>query len=478
MGVSIETLPIEYAPNTYPCNLFASHSPTEITLRRKDYEGVFVTDNGSGFCRLTFAPIPYPAGFVESVSVGEKIFFQDSYYSGIATVTFVNAPGELDVDIPYQADGTCFVNMFDQRKNFRAIVTARKFEILSGDYLSNGFSIQCYPDQSGKIYFEASTLLRNLVSCDDSFFYDQLNYADKEKSGWVELKIYSDWDGLSESILDNQATLTTIYAAMQPGNKGGSNMVRFFTVDTDSGSTKYLTNFKRPKYFIGFPFDLSFYYSLGLLLSGGLQKTETIILQDGSTGATTDFPLLFSERFYLNRLMMSGGYGTAAKSVKVQMNHFSLTSVAQENTLEEIFVDLEHCIPRNPIYLRWINTLGGWDYWCFGGTQEREIEWKAGEVFSKYFGAIESQTSTGKFVGKSAVPSLKIGSEQLTTEQIEGIENLIYSPEVQMYYLLPDNLPGWKTVRVNRSDYKRKTRNKRHSIELTIQLLDINIQTQ
>lgn len=145
-------------------------------------------------------------------------------------------------------------------------------------------------------------------------------------------------------------------------------------------------------------------------------------------------------------------------------------------------IKIAQCIPRNPVYLKWVGTNGNWNYWLFGVNQIRGINITSGGLFAKFIEDLSLQDSDSKFITKNAVPEMLLAAENLDNDDITGLETLLYSPQVMMLLNpLTWSVIGerWQTVKVVPAKFKiKETRSNVHSIELTIQLIEINIQSQ
>jgi len=145
-------------------------------------------------------------------------------------------------------------------------------------------------------------------------------------------------------------------------------------------------------------------------------------------------------------------------------------------------IKIVSCIPRNPLYLKWVGTNGAWNYWLFSVNQIKGMNVTSGGLFSKYIEDLALQDSDSKFITKNAVPEMLLGAEGLDDDDILGLTTLLYSPQVMML-MNPTtwsvNGEVWQMVKVVPAKFKtEETRSNVHSIELTIQLIEINIQSQ
>ena len=146
----------------------------------------------------------------------------------------------------------------------------------------------------------------------------------------------------------------------------------------------------------------------------------------------------------------------------------------------------------NAVYLKWINTNGGWDYWCFSFAQDEAVQVQVGQQFSKFFlptadGFPNIGREEKNFLTKKATPTLTLGADGLDAFDKAGLQNLLYSPKVVMLQNLedwdtessPTNNPQWLTVLVEPGTFKfGKTNESKFSLQLTIQLTEVEIQNQ
>lgn len=138
-------------------------------------------------------------------------------------------------------------------------------------------------------------------------------------------------------------------------------------------------------------------------------------------------------------------------------------------------IKVNHCIPDNPVMLRWLNTLGGWEHWLFGTTQTEGLN-TSFEDYAVSNLNIETATSTSeKFISK-AIDSLVLGADNLTRNQILGLKTILYSPKVEI--LKSASVPYiWHTVIVQSGSFNIfETYSNRGEIEFTIELPEIQIQ--
>ncbi len=145
-------------------------------------------------------------------------------------------------------------------------------------------------------------------------------------------------------------------------------------------------------------------------------------------------------------------------------------------------IDIERCIPPNPVYLRWLNTLGGWTSWLFGTRQIVTYDVDGKELFTKNITELENMNGLDEWVGKEAEKVLKLGYENLPTNKVELIKGILYSPKVyQVEWDTTVNPPLIKrtVVRVKPGSFSIiDTGDNRHDLEIQIIYPRLFIQQQ
>lgn len=93
-----------------------------------------------------------------------------------------------------------------------------------------------------------------------------------------------------------------------------------------------------------------------------------------------------------------------------------------------------------PIYLCWINSLGGVSYWLFSKQHTESTKTRAGTTYVKNISDLETAKGNLDIVGKDSVHSFKVGA-RLKEEDMDGITGLYESPKV-MRLMNPET---WQT---------------------------------
>lgn len=135
--------------------------------------------------------------------------------------------------------------------------------------------------------------------------------------------------------------------------------------------------------------------------------------------------------------------------------------------------------PCNPVALYWLNKLGGWDMWVFGGTQTEGIEVSNGEAFEKFIADLAGEIGRKKYISKTEVPKIVLGYECLSTADVRGIKGILSSIKVLMLTSGVNVLPPvFMEVNVDPGSFKIiETENDFHNLEFTIELPELFIQS-
>ena len=64
---------------------------------------------------------------------------------------------------------------------------------------------------------------------------------------------------------------------------------------------------------------------------------------------------------------------------------------------------------KNPVYLMWKNSLGGWDFWLFDNKSENTIKTKAGELYDIYNEDIEREVARTKVLQNRQLKNVVVG---------------------------------------------------------------------
>jgi hypothetical protein len=134
-----------------------------------------------------------------------------------------------------------------------------------------------------------------------------------------------------------------------------------------------------------------------------------------------------------------------------------------------------------PVYVNWLNTLGGRDYWLFHQKQKTGLDVKSLGQVEPYTPDIQNAQGYIKDLGRTAVPRLTVGA-YVRSEDVDAIKGILYSPNVVLL-ANPDTWQEegckWRTIFPDQGSFKLyDTDQTAHTIEISFDLPAINTQIQ
>lgn len=93
-----------------------------------------------------------------------------------------------------------------------------------------------------------------------------------------------------------------------------------------------------------------------------------------------------------------------------------------------------------PLYLVWLNKLGGYDQWLFFKSHKKLTKTKQENMYIKYVPDLETSLGQQDITGKSAAPEIQFGA-YVHEDDMDGMTSLYESPKV----LLLTNPETWQT---------------------------------
>ena len=134
-------------------------------------------------------------------------------------------------------------------------------------------------------------------------------------------------------------------------------------------------------------------------------------------------------------------------------------------TIKRKYIDT-CCIPQQPFYVRWVNTLGGRDYWMFSYRQYESNSIAERKEFIPYADTSEvsSFTKTLSLKGKQTITA---GAGNLNSNEHDALKDIIYSPRVEYYN---EELMSWIEVRIDDVELSNDSRSFVHGLSLNFLL--------
>ena len=297
-----------------------NHSVT-FEMRRQDFQGAF-TFNSTDQTITFFVSAP---GFGASEAVaGDVVFMENTRMYGDLTVIQNNGTNllcSLNVGVFDNLAHTIgFINLYS-RENYYAITE------VYGVNESNTYDLigttKNRPDGRGRFNVDVSSFIKNIVSYEDNFKYNTINQKDGSLGSPFNIKYSENWKG-SEGALTALTDVNKRYgvnAAKQIQDLYGQNMGEYVPYFIDNTTpvplSKFLSDFKEPTYFPGFPFSLSFIYSEGIATLASYRDQQGFDINNVEVFSALGAPLDNSQSEEVNRLMINESIGSDVDSCLV-----------------------------------------------------------------------------------------------------------------------------------------------------------------
>lgn len=504
----------------------AAFNPVIFTYQRKDFEVSAITaDTLTGNAVITvncdITPIAdaitaYNKAVANAEMLGVVlintnpvyIYLNAGNYNGVFNVISAVGANQLLLNTPFTSVATGFVNINLLRPFYQVRTQITYSDPLTGQ--ANTIISTNRPDGTGLVKADLSNFLQSLLRAKDDSNFTEINYRDSNLSASYQVAYAEYWDG---KLSGNQA-LTYIpvahpyyvlYAAKQLGETYGGNLaayVPFKNVTDSSLLAKWVTDFSEPAYSNGYPFDIGFIYSddlLGLQLFcqltpldinrkpiGNSPQSSYILNEDGSWLLNQDSSKLIIAKqsivntplpaqLGLNRLRIDDIFDD-------NVHYFTLALAYADGDTNHIVtqtqtVRVDDAVDEQSVYLRWIGLKGSWNYYHFVFNQEISLDVQNATIIKNYVSDWANQNSIEEVISKSAGQKMKVMAEDLSVQDIKGLQAIKYSPKVQM--LVNKNPVKWQTVVLNTATFSEyETQNGQAPFSVTFNLPSINIQTQ
>lgn len=459
------------------CKYNCAHQPYIFKVRRQDAGVSSFTDEGSGIIRIE---VPDTTGML----TGDSVFIQISSvtsgvdYSSVYTVTTVVDGTHFEFlfagsfgDIASMS----YVNYLTQYKNYY-IRTNVQNENNNG---SLG-KLRHTPAPSGFVAINIEAIVKTQCKFNNTFKYNVINWRDVSLGGGIYTVEFTEVYDNEDAGGTSSKTWMYANAVKQIQEKYGTNLMDFYPsldLALTANKPKFMSDFVRPTYFVGYPFDLTFIkwndddtpwnrWHTNLDINGGTISDSTVGLESGQ---------------YIHRLMLDEDV-PGTKKITV-----AITDEEEEQLTELKEIKVNNNCQQNPIYLCWLGKRGGINYWLFNKTQTKGKQVLNAMEFSKNTENIETEIGAQEFYSKDITPQYILGAT-VKKEDLDGISTMLDSVSVLML-TNPDTwktdgikgspLPKWIRVRPQGGAFKiYETENEYATIEIIIELPQLYNQTQ
>lgn len=418
-----------------------------------------------------------------TIVTGAQIYVRDfsGNYDTAGTVTLADTSNGFnyyfETDIPFNGTPVLggYLNILTRESYYVEV------EVLGTDPISQvqrvWATLRTDPDPSGFGELNIQSALNGYLRKQNTFNYTSKNQLDRMVYGRYKLRYTGKWINGQEPVTYTDGTdYYFVDATKYLLNAYGQNFADHlpFNDDTLVEKAKFLCDFTKPTYFVGYPFDLSCIIpefvgnSIGcvghedMFVAGGVSigvqtealnlfKTEAVqrIRLKGAFDPTVreiDFWLQASdvpeENYYLPGYIDSGYYETLGGSA---ITPFRITEKKRIKVNQD-------CVKLG-VYLAWRGSKG-WNYWLFKNTQEINIATKVEGVFASEPTDLEFAMSRETTTTTNTQEKMTLGG-QVALEDVSGFRYFEGSPCIQM--LVSQDPLQWITVKISPKGVKFRT---------------------
>lgn len=113
------------------------------------------------------------------------------------------------------------------------------------------------------------------------------------------------------------------------------------------------------------------------------------------------------------------------------LHKYGLLELVNNNTVRDSIQIKRYAVPAHPFYVRWVNPLGGWDYFMFTCQQKQTKTITANDTYEPYSQYYRyGQRSS---YHKAATHAIEVSTGVIDRQTLESVAECIFSPLVQMY---------------------------------------------
>ena len=312
MSISIKKNP-SILINGHKSNWFPAHQPITFEMQRTD--ATVLQKYNVGGTEIHFKlnkTIP------STVLVGQKVYYIQGVYSKTLTIKSITGnylKFSYDSSLLGGANG-----IFIFTDAYKGHYIETKVSFINGSTYEVIGSVKNKTDIFGIAKVSVQELLSTKTINQNNFLYDAINKHQFGEGSKFNIQIREVFNGIAGNYtsLNDLNVLYYTNSSNQIQDKYGYNMGSYVST-YDAARTdkaKFQSVFKRPTYFVGYPFSLNFIYSDNMLNYQMKRKEQTKDI-NGTTIANTSDNLNMNSRLYANRLMLKQGYTSNVKTVDI-----------------------------------------------------------------------------------------------------------------------------------------------------------------
>lgn len=472
----------------------SAHQPVTFKAQRRDFFATSIYNSGG------FAAFATPVN--AEIEEGGRIYLfgNSGTYDTFGTITGIAMAGLfliVTTDIPANLSVPVAAGWFNylERENYYAEMAVTVTDSNTG--ADKTFTNRATPNAKGAIEFDASAVLPVFIRkqiAHDYFAGTFVNKRDGFAFSSFKFSTLEKWVGSENTAVVDTLTYYAVDGVRQLLDTYGQNFADFVPFAQDiTEKARFLTEFERPAYFVGYPFCLGFIFTdevAGYEMTREEEKYSDPATQVGATSANID-P---SQGGGVNILRLAGGYSDEVELVDVFLK---LGSVAVISYFESGYHDDGYfeTVPSVPppvvtpyrvtekkrvrivracndsgVFVRWRNRFGAWEHWLFTGKTVEENQLKSGTKTGERPGDLASQTYRDRVTLMLENRRLTL-SDFVDSSDWKGLASIYSSPEIQIL----QDLENWKwlSVQVSPENYKRRAEATSGDFRVIVDLPDL-----
>lgn len=114
------------------------------------------------------------------------------------------------------------------------------------------------------------------------------------------------------------------------------------------------------------------------------------------------------------------------------LHKYGLLELMNDDTVQDTIQIKHYAVPAHPFYVRWVNPLGGWDYFMFACQQKQTKTLTANDTYEKYISYYGRYGQRSSY-NKEATSEVEVSTGTIDRTSLESVVECIYSPLVQLY---------------------------------------------
>lgn len=324
-------------------------------------------------------------------------------------------------------------------------------------------SITLYPDPNGIFYYNFKDLVTTILNTDNftddletdistSFVYDWTDKISLTDDVVITINLSNDTtetDTRSITWLSGFVQLQN-WKTEYPSNDLLTTDIRLLQRINGDSYYSYFLN-----YWHGYPFDVTIYGNDNVIeiinnnnISSDtftLDKIDRLVFSDGRTDVSIEDSLTFQSGF--NDLDFDGVFN-------LRLNKIT-----------------DFC--TGGIYIKWINSLGGWNYWLFSKGQEQLKTKEKGSLYNDWEN-LEDTISPYVSLGKESGSEIKVREQRINENDKMLLEDLLDSAKVYLFTGTPfsqNTFNDWIEVNLGSGNFIiENPKSKIYRFDLTLEL--------